>query len=129
EAGPEDAEDADEGGADGQVAERPEDAGVVADEAQALAQLAERRGDRLLGLADRARGREPLPRARAPRRSGARSAKPMASGAYNVSVKRLFAASSWRRSTRTGIIEASAGAKKTVSVETTIVSQEMEARW
>ena len=54
--------------------------------------------------------------------SGPSRAKPMAKEAWRVSVKRLLAASSWRRSTRTGIIEASAGAKKTVSVETRTTS-------
>ena len=46
----------------------------------------------------------------------------MANEACRVSVKRLLAASSCRRSTSTGIIEASAGAKKTVSVETRMTS-------
>ena len=55
--------------------------------------------------------------------SGPRSAKPMAKEAWRVSVKRLLAASSWRRSTSIGIIDASAGAKKTVNVETTTLSR------
>ena len=57
EAGAEDAEHADERGRDPEVHQRPEDPVVAPDEAQALAQLGERRLDGLLGLADGAAGR------------------------------------------------------------------------
>ena len=49
--------------------------------------------------------------------SGPSNAKPRANAALSVSVNTPFAASSWRRGTTIGIIAASAGAKKTVTVE------------
>ncbi len=53
----------------------------------------------------------------------------MANAALSVSVKMPFAVSSWRRSTRTGIIASSAGAKKTVTVEMKMLSRRMIAKF
>ena len=50
--------------------------------------------------------------------SGPSSAKPRANAAFRVRVKIPFAARSWPRLTRIGIIAASAGAKNVVTVET-----------
>ena len=61
--------------------------------------------------------------------SGPSSAKPSAKAALSVSVKIPFAASSWLRGTRTGIIASSAGAKKTVIVEIAMLSRRMTARF
>ena len=61
--------------------------------------------------------------------SGPSSAKPRANAALSVSVKMPFAASSWLRGTRIGIIAASAGAKKTVTVETKMLSSRMTAKF
>ena len=60
--------------------------------------------------------------------SGPSSAKPMANAAFRVSVKMPFAVSSWLRGTRVGIIANSAGAKKTVTVETKMLSSRMTAK-
>ena len=61
--------------------------------------------------------------------SGPRSAKPIANAAFSVSVKMPFAASSCFRSTTSGIIAASAGAKNTVTVETKMFSSRMSPRF
>ena len=53
----------------------------------------------------------------------------MANAALSVSVKMPLAASSWLRGTRTGIIASSAGAKKTVTVETKTLRSRMIARF
>ena len=53
----------------------------------------------------------------------------MANAAFSVSVKMPFAASNWLRWTRTGIIASSAGAKKTVTVETKMLSSRMTAKF
>ena len=54
--------------------------------------------------------------------SGPSSAKPSANAAFSVSVKIPFADSSCGRSTMAGIIAASAGAKKVVTVDTKMLS-------
>ncbi len=51
------------------------------------------------------------------------SANPRANAALSVSVKIPFAASSWRFGRSFGIIAASAGAKKTVTVEMKMFSR------
>ncbi len=61
--------------------------------------------------------------------SGPSSAKPIANAAFRVSVKIPFAASSWWRSTTSGIIAASAGAKNTVTVDTKTFSSRIRARF
>ena len=60
--------------------------------------------------------------------SGPRSAKPSANAALRVSVKTPFADSSCRRGTTCGIIAASAGAKKTVTVEMNRLSSSNSSR-
>ena len=60
--------------------------------------------------------------------SGPSNAKPMANAALRVSVKMPFAVSNWLRGTRVGIIANSAGAKKTVTVETKMLSSRMTAK-
>ena len=60
--------------------------------------------------------------------SGPSSANPSAKAALSVSVKIPFAASSCRRGTRTGIMASSAGAKKTVIVETRMLRSRIARR-
>ena len=60
--------------------------------------------------------------------SGPSNAKPRANAPLRVRVKMPFADSSCERGTRTGIIASSAGAKKTVTVETKMLSSRMSAK-
>ena len=55
-------------------------------------------------------------------RNGPTRAKPRANATFDVSVKKPFAATSWGRGTRYGIIDASAGPKKVVIVATSTIS-------
>ena len=60
--------------------------------------------------------------------SGPSRANPSAKAALRVSVKIPFAASSCRRGTTCGIIDSSAGAKNTVTVETNVLSSRMSRK-
>ena len=60
--------------------------------------------------------------------SGPSSAKPSANAALRVRVKTPFADSSCRRGTTCGIMAASAGAKKTVTVEMNRLSSSNSSR-
>ena len=57
------------------------------------------------------------------------SAKPSANAALRVTVKMPFAATSWWRGTRRGIIAASAGEKNVDAVETTMLSRYSSTSW
>ena len=56
-------------------------------------------------------------------RKGPSRAKPSANATFIVSVKSPLAASSWFRGTSDGIIDASAGPKKVVTVDTRTISR------
>ena len=60
--------------------------------------------------------------------NGPKSAKPSANAAFVVRENRPLAASSCDLDTREGIIEASAGPKKVVTVETRIISRYRKSR-
>ena len=60
--------------------------------------------------------------------NGPNRAKPSANAALDVRAKRPLAARSWDLGTTNGIIEASAGPKKVVSVETTTMSRYSRSR-
>ena len=156
--GPEHAQHADQRRRDAEVQQRPADRAVGADERDPLAQLGERsspspprsssgRAPAAVARLRRRRRRRQRP-AEAGRDEVARgddqdqrrarptsvttigpsSAKPIANAALSVSVNTPFAASSCRRGTSSGIIAASAGAKNTVIVETTMLRTQDERR-